>query len=341
MTTARELDLDDAPERKKSKTVCGFDYLADGGFIRCAFSTSRKTKLGMGSSARTRTTRVMWFVEQLGDDAFDVRRINNKHVPAGNAETIPMRRLLSEFTPEPAYYEDKVIPAVRELEETLEQGDAHRARGRLYSAEMEYDKALGIEERNVRALFGLGLVFLERGEKKRTRALLSELVQVKAAFDGKNQHLFNEFGIALRKSLLFDEAVTYYRRGLDFVTTDENLYYNLARAHYENGNWEESLDALVLSNRLNPRLDLAHDLLELMVGLADDERRLPRYGKPPVPRAVAERARKLLKAETDVVALDEAPVAGVATGRARSGSLNGAPPTGAPDTGEPDEPGDD
>lgn len=83
-----------------------------------------------------------------------------------------------------------------------------------------------------------------------------------------------------------------------------------------------------------------------MVGLADDERRLPRYGKPPVPRTVAERARKLLKAETDVVALDEAPVADVARGRARSGSLNGAPPTGAPDTGgpgadEPEEPGDD
>ncbi|MEF2232350.1 MAG: tetratricopeptide repeat protein [Pseudodesulfovibrio sp.] len=325
MGAARKPDLGDGPARKKPRLVSGFDYLADGGFIRCAFSTSRKTTLGMGGSTRTRSTRVMWYVEQVDDEAFEVRRVNNAHVPAGNAETIPLRRLLSEFTPEPAYYEDKVIPAVNELEKTLNLGDEHRARGRLYSAEMEYDKALSIEERNVRALFGLGLVFLERGEKGRTRTLLGELVQVKAAFDGKNQHLFNEFGIALRKSVLFDEAVTYYRRALDFVTTDENLYYNLARAHYENGNWEACLDALVQSNRLNPRLEPVHDLLVLMVGLAEDERRLPRYGKPHVPREMAERARKLLDAEDGAMALDEAPVLGVADGRARSGAFNGGP----------------
>lgn len=334
MTTARELDLGETPKRQKPKSVSGFDYLAEGGVVRCAFSTNRRSKIGIGESAKPRTTRVIWFVEQVGEETFEVRRINGKHVPAGNAESISLSRLLAEFTPETAYYEDKVIPAVRALEETVDKGDAHRAKGRLYSAEMEYDNALGIEERNVRALFGLGLVFLERGEKKRTRTLLGELVQVKAAFDGKNQHLFNEFGIALRKSAFFDEAVVYYRRALDFVTTDENLYYNLARAYYENGQWEESLDALVRSNRLNPRLELARDLLRLMVGLADDERRLPRYDKPPVPRSVAERARKILNAETDMVALDERPVGGVATGRARSGALSGGVHLDEPEKGE-------
>ncbi len=230
----RDLDLGDTPEGRTPKTVSGWDYLSDGGLVRCVFSTTRKTKVGIGSSARTRETRVLWFVEQIGAEQFEVRKINPGNVPAGNAEILPLHRLVNDFTPELTYYEDVVLPAMRVLEETLDQGDEYREEGRLYSAEMEYGKALDIEERNVRALFGLGLIFLSRKEIQRTRELLNELVQVKAAFDGKNQFLFNEFGIALRKSELFNEAVVYYRRGLDFVKNDENLYYNLSRAHYEN-----------------------------------------------------------------------------------------------------------
>ena len=318
----RELDLGDAPQGREPKTVSGWDYLSRGGQVRCVFSTIRKTKMGIGSSARTRTTRVLWFVEQTGEESFEVRKLNDRNVPAGNAEIVPLHRLVNDFTPELAYYEDVVLPAMLALEEILDQGDEYRENGRLYSAEMEYGKALCIEERNVRALFGLGLIFLSRKEIQRTRELLNELVQVKAAFDGKNQHLFNEFGIALRKSQLFNEAVVYYRRGLDFVKDDENLFYNLARAHYENGEWAPCLDALINSNRLNPGLEQARDLFEVIVGLSEDEHRLRRYDKPPVPAAVAARARQILRAEQDVLPLDEGPVVfGAPRGRARSGSV--------------------
>jgi tetratricopeptide (TPR) repeat protein len=318
----RDLDLGDAPQGREPKTVSGWDYLSKGGQVRCVFSTVRKTKLGMGSSARTRTTRILWFVEQTGEETFEARKINPHNVPAGNAEIIPVHRLVNDFTPELAHYEDVVLPAMLELEDILDQGDEYREDGRLYSAEMEYGKALGIEERNVRALFGLGLIYLTRKEIQRTRELLSELVQVKAAFDGKNQHLFNEFGIALRKSKLFPEAVVYYRRGLDFVKDDENLYYNLARAHYENGEWAPCLDALIYSHRLNPKLEQGRDLFEVIVGLSENEQRLKRYGKPPVPPAVAARARQILRAEQDVLPLDEGPVVfGAPRGRARGGTV--------------------
>lgn len=315
----RNLDMGDTPESGSTKTISGWDYLTDGGFIRCVFSTTKVVNMGMGANAKKHESVTYWFIEQIGDELFEARRINDKNVPAGDAEEIPLHRLINDFTPELSYYEDVVLPAIEDLEEILDQGDEYRQDGELYSAEMEYDRALVIEERNVRALFGLGLVFAARREDDRTRLVLSELVKVKAAFDGKNQHLFNEFGISLRKNGMFNESVVYYQRALDFVTDDENLYYNLARAHYENGDWNSCLEGLVMSHRLNPGLDVAGDLFELIIGLADDDRLLERYGKPPVPYEVAMRARQIMAVEKGKLPLDEGPVFGVRPGRARSG----------------------
>lgn len=314
----RLLDLGDTPEEQETKTISGWDYLSGGGLIRCVFSSSKIVKMGMGANSRKHESVVYWFVEQTDSDEFEVRKINEKNVPSGNAETVRIHRLINDFTPELSYYEDVVLPAMEELEEILDQGDEFRENGELYSAEMEYNRALTIEERNVRALFGLGLVFASRREDDRTRIVLAELVQVKAAFDGKNQHLFNEFGIALRKTCLFNESVVYYKRALDFVVDDENLYYNLARAHYENDDWNSCLEGLVMSHRLNPGLRVARDLFELMVGLSENEELLHRYRKPPVPTGVAARARQILAVEHGKLALDEGPVFGVRKGRGRA-----------------------
>lgn len=317
-----KLDLGEGPEASDPKTPSGWNYLSDGGVIRCAFSTTQVVKMGMGANARKHKGHILWYVEQVGDELFEARRINNKNVPAGNPETIPLHKLVNEFTPQLAYFEDKVLPAMDALEDILDQGDEYREDGRLYSAEMEYERACSIEEKNVRALFGLGLIYLSRKETQRTRELLSELVQVKAAFDGKNQFLFNEFGIALRKSTLFAEASVYYKRALDFVTDDENLYYNLARAHYEEGDWSACLESLIMSHRLNPGLDVARDLFDVIVGLAEDENLLRHYGKPPVPPNVLARARQILAVETGKLPLDEGPVVtGIQRGRARTGGV--------------------
>ena len=187
--------------------------------------------MGLSANRRTHKSRNFWFVEQVDKDRFEGRMLNNLHVPTGDAESIDLQDLVGNYTPEIAYFEELALPAMLELEKTLDRGDEHRERGRLDSAREEYEQARGIEEMNVKALFGLGLIFLERGETDRARELLDELVKIKAAFSGKNQHLFNEFGIALRKNNMFPEAVKYFQRALDFVKDDEHLYYNLARAH--------------------------------------------------------------------------------------------------------------
>lgn len=304
----------------------GWKYLSREGRIKCAFSSTKPVKMGLGVNQRTHQSQNYWFVEQVDKNRFEGRTLNDRHVPTGDAEPIELQDLVANYTPELAYLEELVLPAMLELEKTLDRGDEHRERGRLERATEEYERARGIEEKNVKALFGLGLIYLERGELDRARGLLAELIKIKATFEGKNQHLFNEFGIALRKSDMVSEAVEYFRRALDFVEDDEHLYYNLARAHYENGDWEGALDNLVHCHRLNPELGVARDLFEVMVGLEDNEGLLVRYDKPPVPPHVAARAREILATGTGRLRLDEGPVAAgveIERGRARSGSAVG------------------
>lgn len=328
-STMKKNNLDNKADGGKFTLPSGWDYLTDGGVIQCVFSSATKVKMGMGASSSVHEGEIFWYVEQVDGEVFEARRINTKHVPVGNAKTITLQKLVNEFSPQLAYFEDIVLPAMNALEDILDQGDEFREEGRLYSAEVEYERVCIIEEKNVRALFGLGLIFLSRNEVHRTRELLSELVQVKAAFDGKNQFLFNEFGIALRKSHLFAEAVIYYRRALDFVMDDENLYYNLGRAHYEEGDWNGCLEALIMSHRLNPGLEQSRDLFKVIVGLAENERLLIRYDKPPVPAKVVNRVRQILAVETGTLSLDESPVVfGLERGRARAGRSNAKDLTG-------------
>lgn len=304
-TEHTRLDMGDKPESLPAPS--GWEYLAESGRIRCAFATVKKIRMGLDAE-RKHESKIMWYVEQVADETFEAWKINPNNVPAGESEIIPLHRLINDFTPQLAYFEDVVLPAMNTLEETLDRGDALRGQGRYYSAEMEYGLALEVEEHSVRALFGLGLVYAGRRELERTRDLLAELVNVKSTFNNKNQHLFNEFGIALRKAGLFAEATAYYNRALEFVDNDENLYYNLARSHYENNDWEKCMEALMKSNLLNPDLEVANDLFQVTVGLADDDRLLARYGKPPVPKGVADRARKVMAAKRPMVTLDENPI---------------------------------
>jgi len=264
------------------------------GFIKCAFSSAATIKVGTGATTRQHKTHLLWFVRQIEENRLEISKINDHHVPTGDPEIIGLARLVENYTPELEYYETHVLPAMEKLEDTLDQGDEFREKKQFYSAEQEYGVALGMDEGNVRALFGLGLVFIERGEKDRTRELLIQLVNIQSLFDGRNQHLFNEFGIALRKAGMFDEATAYYRRALDFVETDEHLYYNLGRACYENGDWHGCMEALAESIRLAPKLDVTRQLVSTIVKLSENDEKRQELEKPQIPEEIIANARKLL-----------------------------------------------
>ena len=297
------LHLDSGVGETASPGPSGRAYMA-GGLVRCVFSALTPVKMGMGVNSRTHESLAFRFVEQTGEDDFASYLLSDRHLPVGEAELITLDDLVESHSPELAYFEELVIPAM------LNRGTPDDARTSVLDA------------RVFNGLFGLGLVYLERNEPVRATTLFGDLARVEIDFPGKDQFLFNDFGISLRKSGLIDEAIAFFLRAMDYVKDDENLFYNLARAHYENGDWTRSLDYLIQSHKFNPALPVTNQLLQLMVGLEADDRLLKRYAKPPVPPAVAARARQLLAAGSGRLKLDDSLVGlGVEPGRARSGSV--------------------
>jgi tetratricopeptide (TPR) repeat protein len=275
-----------------------------GGLVRCVFSAATPVRMGMGVNSRTHESLAFRFVEQTGEDDFTSRLLSDRHLPIGEAELITLNDLIEDYSPELAYFEEQVIPAM------LERGTPEDA------------QASSIDGRVFNGLFGLGLVYLEQGEPARAASLFNDLARSGTDFEGRDQFLYNDLGITLRKCGLFDLAIAFFLRALEYVQDDENLFYNLARAHYENNDWTRSLDYLIQSHKFNPALTVTNDLLELMVGLEGDERLLARYDKPPVPPAVAARARQLLAAGSGRLKLDDTLVGRpVESGRARSGGV--------------------
>lgn len=268
--------------------------------LRCVFSSVREVKVGTGTTARKQITKLLWYVEQHEADEFGVRKINPQFVPTGEEEIIDQETLLAEYTPEVEIHNTQVEPALRGLNKAVAKGDKHRKKNEPLSAEMEYTKALDVDETNVRAMFGLGLVYLSRQDKEKSRFVFDQLVALNAAFDLKHKHLFNEFGIALRKSKLYDEAVLYYSRAVELTDEDENLYFNLSRAFYEKNDWEQCFE---FSNRALG-LDAYHEqalaMCKHIATMSKNDTLRDRHGKPPVPDTVAREVSDLLGTDDDM-----------------------------------------
>ena len=305
--------------------------------VRCVFSSAERIKVGTGMTTRTHSSRLLWFVEGLGEGRFSLRKINDHHVPTGEEKVIGRDKLLRDFAPEVEYFEQYTLPAMELLEDYLDEGEAQREEGRLYSAEGSFNKALGLDEGNVRALFNLGLIYMEMEDEGKTHALMRSLLAIRSAFSGKDQHLFNEFGISLRKHGLFGEAVEYYSRALDFAPGDDHLHFNLSRAHFERGDWEGCVASLARSRELNPELEPAAELGSLVVRMAADPELCRRRGKPPVPDVVARAVEDLMvpPLAADIAPPEEvpAPVRPPEPGHARSMPEPEPEPEGAPDRG--------
>jgi tetratricopeptide (TPR) repeat protein len=237
--------------------------------ISGAFSTQAVSQVGTGTTRRKTVQKAYWFAEEgePGDDGtrlVQVRPLNNNNVPSGPRESVPLPDFLSRFSPELEYYQAEVYPRMRELKETLKRAEEQRDQGALYSAQFEYESALGLDEKNVRANFGLGLTYMARGDADKAGDIFKRVVALDAAFAPEHKHLFNEFGINLRKSGLTDQAVEYYSRALAITEDDENLFYNIARAYFERGDEAECRENLQRALALNPDMDAALRFMEFL-----------------------------------------------------------------------------
>ncbi len=228
-------------------------YRPEGGkMIKGLFSTQTVEKVGTGTTQRKTISKMYWFCQQTSDTVVGVQPLNKNMVPAGTVTPVPLEDFLAKYNPEPEMYVKTVYPKMQELSRTVQRAEEQRQRGALYSAQFEYENAIAVDEENVRANFGLGLTYVERGDNTKAKDILERIVGLDAAFAPEHKHLFNEFGISLRKSRMVDQAIEYYTRALTMTETDENLHYNVARAYYEKGDVAKCREHLARARQINP-----------------------------------------------------------------------------------------
>ncbi len=232
---------DQNPSQKSGKTE-----------VRGVFSSQEVRKVGTGTTTRKTVQKTFWFVEQHGD-VIECQPLNLNYVPTGPKRKVTLDELITKFSPEPEFYLNSVYPKMRELQQSVEHGDSHREKGETFAAEYEYSRALKVDEENVRANFGIGLTYLERGDVGKAQNIFERLVKLEGAFEPEHKHLFNEFGINLRKNKMMTQAVEYYQRALELSPNDENLHMNMARALLETQNLDGCIDYLLKALTIDPR----------------------------------------------------------------------------------------
>lgn len=213
------------------------------GFIEGVFSIERMARIGTGATAKRVSQTALYYARQVDETTVELQGLNQKNVPFGPTEQVTKEQLLADYLPMPQLFKE-VVGNLRQVQKAVARGDKFRKRGETFTAEYEYANALNLDEQNVRANFGIGLCLLARDETDRAKQVFERILGIDSAFADEHKHLFNEYGIELRKKKLFGQAVDYYRRALALSDDDENLWYNLARAHFERGDFAKALEGV-------------------------------------------------------------------------------------------------
>lgn len=237
----------------------GLDYPIKG-----VFTTDREMKIGFGATKRTVMQNVLVFVEQDKGGRIWGQVINENDIPSGERFVISQEELLEAYLPDPSVYHKRVLPAVRNLNKTISRAERHRSHGELFSAEYEFNNALQIDEENVRATFGLGLVYLDRADSQKAQQVFERLILLDAAFESPHKHMFNEFGIKLRKNSMYEESLRFYARAAELAGDDDHLMYNIARSLLESGDNDGAVRYMKKALALNPDLREARMLSKFL-----------------------------------------------------------------------------
>lgn len=240
--------------------------------------TDFETVVSLRSEAHKKGKKY-WLANKLDDESFELVLLNGNKVPTGGPEVVSSGEFAAHYTLELDYYQQHVRPAMDQQNTRLKRGQEHREQGELYSAEVEYAEALDVDEENVRATFGLGLTYLEKGDVERAQEVFGKVLQLKSAFQTEHKHMFNDFGISMRKNGLYREALQYYNRGVDLDSTDENLFFNIARTHFEAGDWENCIRYLTMCLEKNRGITEARKFCRYLIKkTGEDETMLREMG---------------------------------------------------------------
>ena len=220
--------------------------------FRSAVSEVKHSWVGQGTSRSKHEHRVYYLVEGASGENVELRRLGPTWVPLEEWLRTLTPDEFALMRPEPLIYFNKVQPAMQTLSSTLDKGDKMREIGHHDRAVEFYREAVRLSPNNIRACFGLGISYLHSENEDNALLVLDQLLELKNAFSPNYKHLFNEFGIALRKKGLHEEALKYYLKARKLCGDDENLLLNIGRLLFEMGDRAHAATILEKAISLGP-----------------------------------------------------------------------------------------
>ena len=212
--------------------------------FKLAVSDKEQSKLGVGGTARAADRQIYFYAERTADGTLYVQPLNGNFVPAGDKTPLEPAAFLERYKPEPLVFYNKVKPAMDSLQQSMDKAEKHLAENKLDKAEKEFKKALGVDGENIRAIFGLGITYLSGGKTEEAGEVFRNIMALDLAFGAEHTHLFNEFGIRMRKAGMLESALEYYQKALRLNQRDEHLHFNVARIHYDAKDYAKAAESL-------------------------------------------------------------------------------------------------
>lgn len=220
--------------------------------IEGVFLYEKEANIGTGHTRKIVKQQMFCIAREIDDNEVEIRYLGADDKPLELAETIPKDDFVRNFTFQPYYFESKHSGEQKKLNKHIAIAEEHARKKEFYSAEYEFKNALKIDEKNLRANFGIGNVYLAMGQREKASEIFVKISHIDAIFEEDNKHFFNECAIQLRKQELFDESIDYYTKAITLSPNDENLYFNLCRAHVEKGAWDIAREQIYKALSLYP-----------------------------------------------------------------------------------------
>ncbi len=226
------------------------------------YSKTSSSTAGTGESFLRYAQKTYWFIRRRADDEYEVQPLNDHYLPSGVVQVITKGQFIRQFIPEPEYFESKTGPLLKSLQKKLDLGEKHFQQDNFDMAESEFLKAISLDETNPRANLRLGSIYCRKGQHEHVKTVIDRILNNDAAFLEEERHMFNEFGIDLRKAKHYKESVTYYQKAISLNARDEHLHFNIARALFESGQMEQCQNHLCNALEINSTFNEAVRFLE-------------------------------------------------------------------------------
>jgi tetratricopeptide (TPR) repeat protein len=150
-------------------------------------------------------------------------------------------------------------------------------RGKFEEALVSFRKATLINNQHARAFKQMGFIYQKIGRVEDAEDCLEHAAELLMINNQENEaeevlntvlvlrpdttNVYNSLGIIYRRQGRLDESVKAYEKAMRVHPEDENIRFNLARAHIELNNTEAAREALQNAIKINPAFDAAKDLL--------------------------------------------------------------------------------